>query len=262
MCKAESIVGVWPWTKASTLTQTETINTLRQQIDQLGTQLWQQQAAIQHKHLHFRIQPCLPHHPYIITVKMFQQQIVAWLKSWMFWIGPWPTSKLSYRRHWGSHNLQRDFAQIYKQAGIKWHQLVAYKTQVQERFSECRSANMAKHKLTQLKQLELPMHVYITKFGDMAEYAYSIKPTDSASIILASNFIEQVQNPHGKNKLMSYQAKNLKDIIPSPHLYRTSPGWNWTKPTRWRHEGMPKQKQGEPYEAPLPNSPNWFFLNF
>ena len=31
---------------------------------------------------------------------------------------------------------------------------------------------MAKHKLTQLKQLDLPMHEYIAKFGDMAEYAY------------------------------------------------------------------------------------------
>ena len=39
---------------------------------------------------------------------------------------------------------------------------------------------MAKHKLTQLKQLDLPMHEYITKFGDMAEHAYSIKPTDGA----------------------------------------------------------------------------------
>ena len=60
---------------------------------------------------------------------------------------------------------------------------------------------MAKHKLTQLKQLELPIHEYITKSGDMAEHAYSIKPTNSPSIILASNFIDGVQNPHVKNKL-------------------------------------------------------------
>ena len=72
---------------------------------------------------------------------------------------------------------------------------------------------MAKHKLTQLKQLELPMYEHIAKFGDMAEHAYSIKPSDSASIILASNFIEGVQNPHVKNKLRSYQFKNLKDIF-------------------------------------------------
>ena len=87
------------------------------------------------------------------------------------------------------------------------------KAQLQERFSECRGATMAKHKLTQLKHLELPMHEYITKFGDMVEYVYSIKLTNCASIILASNFIEGVQNPHIKNKLRSYQVKNLKDIF-------------------------------------------------
>ena len=58
---------------------------------------------------------------------------------------------------------------------------------------------MAKHKLRQLRQSELAMHEYIAKFGDMVEHAYNIKPTDSANIILASNFIEGVQNPHIKN---------------------------------------------------------------
>ena len=43
--------------------------------------------------------------------------------------------------------------------------------------------------------------------------AYSIKPTDTASIILASNFTEGVQNTHVKYKLRSYQVKNLKDIF-------------------------------------------------
>ena len=57
------------------------------------------------------------------------------------------------------------------------------------------------------------MHEYITKFGHMAEHAYSIKPTNSASIILASGFIEGVKNPHIKNKMRSYQVKNLKDIF-------------------------------------------------
>ena len=95
-------------------------------------------------------------------------------------------------------------------SGMSW---LPIKAQLQERFSECGSATMAKHKLTQLKQLELPMHEYIAKFGDLAEHAYSIKPTDSASIILASNFIEGVQKPHVKNKLRSYQVKNLKDIF-------------------------------------------------
>ena len=57
------------------------------------------------------------------------------------------------------------------------------------------------------------MHEYISKFGDMVEHAYSIKASDSASAILASNLIDGVQNPHVKNKLRSYQVKNLKDII-------------------------------------------------
>ena len=48
--------------------------------------------------------------------------------------------------------------------------------QLQERFSECGSAAMTKHELTQLKQLELPMHEYIIKFGDMAEHAIVLSP--------------------------------------------------------------------------------------
>ena len=95
-------------------------------------------------------------------------------------------------------------------SGMCW---VPIKAQLQEQFLECGSATMANHKLTQLKQSELPMHEYIAKFEDMAEHAYSIKPTDGASIILASNFIEGVQNPLVKNKLRSCQVKNLKDIF-------------------------------------------------
>ena len=72
---------------------------------------------------------------------------------------------------------------------------------------------MAKHKLTKLKQLDLPMHESITNTGDMAEHAYSIKPTSGASQILATNFIEGVQSPHVKNKLRSYEIKNLKEIF-------------------------------------------------
>ena len=70
-------------------------------------------------------------------------------------------------------------------SGMSW---LPIKAQLQERFLECGSSTMAKHKLTQLKQLGLPMHEYITKFGDMAEHVYSIKPTNGASQILASNF--------------------------------------------------------------------------
>ena len=53
----------------------------------------------------------------------------------------------------------------------------------------------------------------IAKFGEMTKHAYSIKATNSASVIFASNFIEGVQNPYTKNKLRSYQVKNLKYIF-------------------------------------------------
>ena len=95
-------------------------------------------------------------------------------------------------------------------SGLSW---LPMKAHLQERFSECGSVTMAKHKLTQLKQSELPIHKYITKFGDMVEHAYSIKATDGASVILASNFNGGVQNPHVQNKLRSCQVKNLKDIF-------------------------------------------------
>ena len=106
-------------------------------------------------------------------------------------------------------NLHRYISELVS-SGLSW---LPIKVHLQERFSECSSTTMAKLKLTQLKQSELPMYKYITKFGDMAEYAYSIKATDRASVILASNFIEGVQNSHVKNKLRSYQVKNLKDIL-------------------------------------------------
>ena len=59
---------------------------------------------------------------------------------------------------------------------------------LQETSSECSNATMAKHKLIQLKQSELPMHECIAKFGEITEHVYSIKTTDSASAILTSNF--------------------------------------------------------------------------
>ena len=57
------------------------------------------------------------------------------------------------------------------------------------------------------------MHEYIAKFSDMAEHAYNIRPTDDSSQLLASQFIEGIQNPHVKSKLKSCQIKNLKEIF-------------------------------------------------
>ena len=63
-----------------TQTQTETINLLWQQVDQLGTQLSQQQASPQHTYSvlpqpqapPFPDTTLPPHHPYIILVQMSQ----------------------------------------------------------------------------------------------------------------------------------------------------------------------------------------------
>ena len=62
-------------------------------------------------------------------------------------------------------------------------------------------------------QTDLAMHEYIATFSDMAEHAYNIKPTDDSSHLLASQFIEGIQNPHVKSKLRSFEIKNLKEIF-------------------------------------------------
>ena len=47
----------------------------------------------------------------------------------------------------------------------------------------------------------------------MVEYAYTITPTDPASMILASNFIEGIMNPYIKNKLGFCKISKLQDIF-------------------------------------------------
>ena len=59
------------------------------------------------------------------------------------------------------------------------------------------------------------MHEYISKFSDLVEHAYTLTPTDPASMILASNFIEGIMNPYIKNKLGSCKISNLQDIFKS-----------------------------------------------
>ena len=84
---------------------------------------------------------------------------------------------------------------------------------LQERFSECGNSTMAKHKLTTFRQTDLAMHEYISKSSDLVEHAYILTPTDPASTILASNFIEGIMNPYIKNKLRSCKISNLQDIF-------------------------------------------------
>ena len=89
----------------------------------------------------------------------------------------------------------------------------AMKPLLQERFSECGNSTMAKHKLTTFRQTDLAMHEYISKFSDLVEHAYTLTPTDPASMILASNFIEGIMNPYIKNKLRSCKIATLQDIF-------------------------------------------------
>ena len=84
---------------------------------------------------------------------------------------------------------------------------------LQERFSECGNSTMAKHKLTSFKQTDLSMYEYISKFSDLVELAYTLTPTDQASMNLASNFIKGIMNPYIKNKLRSCKISNLQDIF-------------------------------------------------
>ena len=89
----------------------------------------------------------------------------------------------------------------------------AMKPLLQERFSECGNSTMAKHKLTPFRQTDLAMHEYISKFSDLVEHAYTLTPTNPASMILASNFIEGIMNPYIKNKLRSCKIATLQDIF-------------------------------------------------
>ena len=95
-------------------------------------------------------------------------------------------------------------------SGLIW---ATIKPKLQERFSECGSSTIAKHKQAYLMQTDLAMHEYIAKFSDMAEHAYNIRPTNDSSQLLASQFIEGIENPHVKSKLRSFQIKNLKEIF-------------------------------------------------
>ena len=84
---------------------------------------------------------------------------------------------------------------------------------LQERFSECGNSTMAKHKLTTFRQMDLAMHEYISKFSDLVEHAYTLTPTDPASMILASKFIEGIMNPYIKKK-----TKILQNFKPTRHF--------------------------------------------
>ena len=94
-------------------------------------------------------------------------------------------------------------------SGLNWDMI---KQLIQERFSECGSSIIARNKLTSLAQKTMAMHEYISEFSSLMEYGHGIKPTDLKSIILASNFIDRIQNPYIKNKLQMQDPDNLSAL--------------------------------------------------
>ena len=93
--------------------------------------------------------------------------------------------------------------------GFDWKVI---KSKTQERFSEFGSSIVAQNKLTSFTQNTMAMHEYISEFTSIMEHAHSIKPTDTTSAILASNFIYGIQNTYIKNKLRSYTTQSLSEL--------------------------------------------------
>ena len=90
---------------------------------------------------------------------------------------------------------------------------VQIKKKLFERFSECGSSTMAKHRLAKLKQEDLAMHTYIAEFTKITEQAYSMHPDDPGTQTLTTTFIEGVNNVHVENKLRGYPIGTLKDMF-------------------------------------------------
>ena len=53
---------------------------------------------------------------------------------------------------------------------------------------------------------------YISEFTTIMEHAHDIRPSDSKSTILASTFIDGIQNPYITNKLRSHNVQNLSEL--------------------------------------------------
>ena len=94
----------------------------------------------------------------------------------------------------------------------------AIKTQLQGTFAEYGSSTMARHRLPHLKQNDMPIHEYISKFPNLMEHAYGLQPTAQGSFILTSTFIEGIMSPHSRNRLRSCKAQSLKDVFSQPIL--------------------------------------------
>ena len=93
--------------------------------------------------------------------------------------------------------------------GLNWD---AIKGMIQERFSEFGSSIVARSKLSSFKQKSMAVHEYISELTTILEHAHDSMPSDSKSTVLASTFIDGVQNPYIRNKLRSYNVQSLSEL--------------------------------------------------
>ena len=82
-------------------------------------------------------------------------------------------------------SLDRHVRELYNNAST----LEAIKSELLGTFSDYGTSTMARHRLPHLKQNDMHMHEYISKFGNLVEHAYGMSPTAQGSFILASTFI-------------------------------------------------------------------------
>ena len=93
------------------------------------------------------------------------------------------------------------------------HEWDVIKQKLLERFSEFGSAIMAKHKLNTLKQNDIAMHEYISKFTSLTRHAYNVDPSTQQTEMLILPFIDSLQNPFMKSKIGLWNSKTLSDIF-------------------------------------------------
>ena len=72
---------------------------------------------------------------------------------------------------------------------------------------------IARNKLNNLKQGTNSIHEYITKFTELAEHTHNIKPSQTGSQILASTFLEGLENPYTRFELRSKSGNTLDDFF-------------------------------------------------
>ena len=98
--------------------------------------------------------------------------------------------------------------------GFNWDVI---KNKVQERFSEFGSPIVAQSKPSSFTQGKMAMHEYISEFTSLVEHAHQIKPIDTGSHLLATQFIQGISNLYIKSRLRflisKTQLHNLSELF-------------------------------------------------